>query len=107
MGHMIKQLGSNLLHGKSIIDITLPIKIFEKQSFLEKLGTFQVFAPIYLEKAAGIPQDNFNQALQRFKLVITYAVAMRITVLQMKKPFNPILGETYQARIGQYKLICE
>lgn len=25
----------------------------------------------------------------------------------MKKPFNPILGETYEARIGNYKVVAE
>ena len=63
LGHMVKQLGSNLIHGKSIIDISLPIKIFEEKSFIEKIAMLQVFAPIYLEKAAGIPQNNFEQAL--------------------------------------------
>mmetsp|Transcript_17287 Transcript_17287/g.12349 ORF Transcript_17287/g.12349 Transcript_17287/m.12349 type:complete len:86 (+) Transcript_17287:455-712(+) len=38
VGHIIKKLGSNLIQGKSLIDITLPIKIFEPKSFLEKLA---------------------------------------------------------------------
>ena len=38
VGHMIKKLGANLLQGKSLIDVTLPIKIFEPKSFLEKVA---------------------------------------------------------------------
>lgn len=64
-------------------------------------------APIYLEKAASIPQNNVTQALQRFKMVVTFAISVRHLAAQMKKPFNPILGETYQASCGQYKIALE
>jgi hypothetical protein len=63
LGHLVKQLGSNIINGKSIVDICLPIKIFETRSFLEKFPLLLSFAPIYFEKADGIPQDSFNQAL--------------------------------------------
>jgi len=60
LGHMIKSMGLNLVSGKSLIDISLPVKIFEKASFIEKAITFGRYAPIFFEKAASIPQNSFE-----------------------------------------------
>ena len=65
------------MHGKSILNISLPIKVFDSKSFLEKIAMFMKMAPSYFEKAAAIPQKDFNSALQRFKLVVAYAVSIR------------------------------
>lgn len=100
MSHFIKQMGFNFLHGKSILSISLPIKIFDSKSFLEKIAMFMKMAPFYFEKAAAVKQDSFSAALERFKLVVAFAVSIRQFTAQMRKPFNPILGETYQARVG-------
>lgn len=67
----------NLIAGKSIMDISLPIKIFDKQSFLEKISNFMKYAPIFLEKAANIGEDQPNYALERFKNVVAYSLIMR------------------------------
>lgn len=53
----------NLVTGKSIINVSLPLKIFEKCSFLEKTANFMKLAPIFFEKAADIPQNNEIQVL--------------------------------------------
>lgn len=64
-------------------------------------------APLYCERAAAISQTNFEGVLERFKLVLVYAVSMRQFAVQMRKPFNPILGETYQAKVGRYRVALE
>lgn len=68
---------------------------------------FMKMAPHFFEKAAEIPQTNFSQALLRFKLVVAFAVSTRQYTAQMRKPFNPILGETFEARVGNYKIGLE
>lgn len=70
-------MGFNIVNGKSILSISLPIKIFDAKSFLEKIAMFMKMAPHYFEKAAEIPQNNFTQKLQRFKLVAAFAVSIR------------------------------
>ena len=45
--------------------------------------------------------------MERFKYVVAFAVSIRHYTVQMRKPFNPILGETLQARVGHYKLAME
>lgn len=64
-------------------------------------------APFYLDMAADIPQTNQEQALSRFKLVVGYAISIRQFTAQMQKPFNPVLGETYQAHMGKYEVALE
>lgn len=59
------------------MDISLPIKIFDKQSFLEKIANFMKYAPLILEKAAEIGEDQENWALERFKYVVAFSVVMR------------------------------
>jgi len=54
MSHFIKQMGFNVMHGKSILNISLPIKVFDSKSFLEKIAMFMKMAPYYFEKAAAI-----------------------------------------------------
>ena len=49
MGHFIRQMGMNVLNGKSILSISLPIKIFDSKSFLEKIALFFKMAPVFIE----------------------------------------------------------
>jgi hypothetical protein len=48
-------MGFNVLHGKSVLNISLPIKVFDAKSFLEKCAMLFKLAPVYFEKAAEIP----------------------------------------------------
>jgi len=70
---------------------------------LKRLTEIWGFSNYYLKKATEI-----NDHLERFKLVITYAIAGLHLMINFSKPFNPILGETFQ---GYYKdgskIYCE
>jgi hypothetical protein len=67
---LLRTAGKNLLEGKNFMSLSLPIRIFETRSLLERLTDYWVFGPIYLAKAAEI-----SDPLERFKLVISFAVA--------------------------------
>jgi len=95
------------MQGKSLLHVSLPIKVFDSKSFLEKCALFTKTAPFFLEKASLIPQTSSENALDRFKLVVAFAMSSRQFAVQMAKPFNPILGETYQARLGRYQVALE
>lgn len=49
---IIKQLGSNLISGKSIMNMSLPVEIFDKRSMLELIADTLGFLPHYLTRAA-------------------------------------------------------
>ena len=48
LGNVIKQLAVNLVKGLSIAHISLPIKIFEPRSSLQRIADLWSSAPIYL-----------------------------------------------------------
>lgn len=87
-------MGRNLLSGKSILNMSLPIEIFGTDSNLERLAKGYIYAPKFLEAAAQMPNP-----VDRFKQVMCVALGFSISYIEMEKPFNPILGETYQGLI--------
>ena len=100
--YLAKKIGVNLLTGKSIMNVSLPIKIFESRSHLEKLASEFLFLPFYLEKAMST-----KDPLERIKAMATWYIISIQLEPQMMKPFNPILGETFQSMIGGYDIACE
>jgi hypothetical protein len=52
------------------------------------------YAPLLLEKA--VREVN---PVDRIKYVVAFNISCAIAEIQMEKPFNPILGETFQAII--------
>lgn len=51
---MLKSIGSNLLSGKSILNISLPVEIFEIRSNLERFAYSFTFAPRFLEQGSKV-----------------------------------------------------
>jgi hypothetical protein len=68
--HVVKQLAVNMLKGLSISHISMPIKIFEPKSSIQRMCDLWTSAPKYLRAAA-----DTNDPLERFKLVITFAMS--------------------------------
>lgn len=89
---LMKTVGKTLIEGKNVVSISLPVRIFEPRSTLERVCDFWAFGPIYLNRAA-----HCIDPLERFKNVVTFAIAGLHNPCKQLKPFNPILGETYQA----------
>lgn len=87
VGEIISQVFKALV-GKPI---SLPVKIFEPKSTLQRICDYWSFAPLFLNKAAE--EENH---LTRFKTVIAFAVAGLYIPAKQLKPFNPLLGETFQ-----------
>lgn len=89
---VLKQLTKNILKGLTITHISLPIKIFEPRSSIQRIVDIWSFAPKYLNEAAAS-----SDHLERLKLVIAFALSGIYICTSQYKPFNPILGETLQA----------
>ncbi|CEM22671.1 unnamed protein product [Vitrella brassicaformis CCMP3155] len=92
---LIKSAGSGLLQGKGLGIISLPVRIFECKSAFHRLAEMWSFLPIFLTKAASLPQDPAHD-LERFKLTVTGIIAGLYCGISQLKPFNPMLGETLQ-----------
>jgi hypothetical protein len=91
---LAKMVGITFIEGKDLSNISLPIpQLFEPRSFLEKMTDAWGYLPTFLTKAA-----SEKDPLERFKLTITFLLSGFYLTTTYKKPFNPILGETYQGR---------
>ena len=93
--NIVKQLALNFLKGLTITHISLPIKIFEPRSAIQRIVDIWSFGPKYLKQAA-----ETTDHLERLKLVIAFALSGAYICTSQYKPFNPILGETLQ---GQFE----
>ncbi|OMJ77984.1 hypothetical protein SteCoe_22305 [Stentor coeruleus] len=87
----ISKVAVFLAKGKSVVGMSLPIKLFEPRSTLERMLDRWAFMPVFMRSMSGM--DN----VEKFKKVITMAVAGLYIAPSQEKPFNPLLGETLQA----------
>ena len=87
LSHVLKSMGRNILEGKSVMNISLPIIIFSNESILQRAASSLVYAPIFLEKAGKI-----SDYLERIKYTITFFFTSLHCAIEQLKPFNPILG---------------
>jgi len=85
----------NITSGLGVARIRLPIRLFEPRSFTERVVDRFVFAPIFLNRAA-----ETGDRLERLRLAITFLTAGLYVAGSHDKPFNPILGETYQGNLS-------
>ena len=93
--YLIAKFTKNILQSKTILNISLPVFMFDKRTLQMGFAHEQKLAPIFLTKAAFC-KDKF----ERLKWVTTYLMSfLHFSVIQIK-PFNPIIGETFQCRIG-------
>ena len=89
---LIKDAGNQLFKGRGIVGIPLPVRVFEPRSMIDRLTDWWSTGPIFLPVAARCSSD----AVERLKYVMCFAVSGLYGSLHQRKPFNPILGETYQ-----------
>lgn len=86
----------NLFSGKGILNISLPVEIFNCDSNIQRLCESLSMAPDIIERRACRPGVT---ALERFKACIALAFTASVLYFDIDKPFNPILGETFQGFI--------
>ncbi|EQC37586.1 hypothetical protein SDRG_05182 [Saprolegnia diclina VS20] len=94
------QLGAQLLSGKLAVRLSLPIRVFEPRSLLERVAEAWSYAPTYLTKAA-----TTMDAIERLTNVMAFVVSGLHCCVNQNKPFNPILGETYESSLHDGTLI--
>jgi len=92
--HTLRNIGASIVRGRfDLIGYSLPVSVFEPRSYLERIADAWWSAPIFLTRAT-----QTKDPVERFKHVITFVMSgFCNTCSQTGKPFNPILGETFQA----------
>lgn len=88
--------------GKDLTRITMPIQLNEPISMLQKIAEQCKFTPI-MDKAL-----EMNDDYKRLALIAVYTLAQYAEISSRnKKPFNPILGETYEIIQPNYRFVAE
>jgi len=95
---LVKNILKNFASGLGMARITLPIKIFEPRSYVERLLDKFSLAPVFLN---GLEPN----LLLRFLKVVASCVGTMYISISQAKPFNPILGETFQGRYSDGSLV--
>eukprot|EP00899_Mesostigma_viride_P002325 jgi/Mesvir1/12093/Mv00367-RA.1 len=90
----LKVVGAKAFEGANLTKLSLPVTLFEPRSWLERITDNWAFAD-YLFLAAECKDDP----VQRLKYIVCFALAGLSKQVSPHKPFNPILGETYQAEM--------
>jgi hypothetical protein len=88
---------------KELYRLTLPIIWNEPLSLLQRMAENTKYANVILEKAA-----SSKDPIERMKLVATYLVSsISMHASRLSKPFNPLLGETYELSRDGYHMCLE
>ncbi|KAJ6230325.1 oxysterol-binding protein [Anaeramoeba flamelloides] len=101
---IIKNIAGNIFKSeRDLCSITMPVGIFEPRSYLHRLVDIFQFCPIFFKVAA-----QEKDPLERLKLVICCVILGLHNTVAQAKPFNPILGETFQGNfIDGTEIYCE
>ena len=87
---VITQLTKCLWSGTAM-SLSLPIRIFEPRSMLERYTDWFAFAPDLLTKAG-----ECTDKIEAFKYVVVFSLSALFRSSEQLKPLNPMLGETYE-----------
>jgi hypothetical protein len=89
---LIGKVMKNIVQFKRVTDIRLSVKIIEPRSLVDRMTDMWSFAPLFLVQAA----TEDSGPIARMKKVMAFSIAGLYLSVSQLKPFNPILGETYQ-----------
>jgi len=88
--------------GKELSKITMPVHWNEPLSLLQRISEYMNYSHLLL------PASQLSDPVERLELVATFAVsALASNLDRMGKPFNPLLGETYQLEQEHFRIVCE
>lgn len=88
--------------GKELSKITMPVVFNEPLSFLQRIAEYMEYS--YLLRIASEQTDP----VARMQYVAGFAVsALASNWERLGKPFNPLLGETYELEREEFRILCE
>lgn len=68
---IVKQIGANIISGKSILNVSLPVDIFESRSLLERSASSFGYAPKFLKPVAEADVLTQIKAVTGFVLSVS------------------------------------
>ena len=95
ISHLISKINSTFIKGQNIINFTFPVSVYDRRTLL------QVFAYEFRESPYILNKIYFlTDPIEKLKVMTSFVVSqLYLSVLRIK-PFNPLLGETYQVKIA-------
>ena len=98
---VILNVGKQVLQVKlNLTNISFPIQCMQARSILQAVASIAALNPSYMTTAAAHPEP-----LERMKLVMAWSIAHLNVVHSFEKPLNPILGETFVARLDDGTMV--
>ena len=86
------------------MNVSLPINIFDVRSHIEVFASQTCYAPKFLEAAGA---SDITDPIEKLKLTTTFVMTTVHLAVAQLKPFNPILGETFQVKIEDSMVYIE
>ena len=102
IGWLLKKLGETILKGGSVMNISLPVNIFDTRTMLQVFAYEIIESPFYFNLVYYL-----NDPLEKLKYITVQFLTTVYKSVFIIKPFNPILGETYQIKIGNLNCYLE
>ncbi len=100
--YLIAKFGKNLFEGKSIINVSFPIFLYDKRAYSQVLAYEMRTIPFFITRACFC-----KDKLEKLKWVVVHLFSvLHISTIQTQ-PFKPILGETFQCKIGDFVFYVE
>ena len=92
---LITKFGKNLFEGKSIINVSFPIFLYDKRAYSQVIAYEMRSLPYFITRACYA-----KDKLEKLKWIVVHLFSMlHISTIQTQ-PFKPVLGETFQCKIG-------
>jgi hypothetical protein len=89
--------------GKDLTRVSLPVYFNEPLSMTQRVVESNEYCDILLEKAS-----YEADSLVRLAYVTTFMMSRYCTAVdRLQKPFNPLLGETYELVTNKFRLLTE
>jgi hypothetical protein len=99
---LLKNLGTAIIKGKPIATMPMPIEVNADFSILERFANTLTYAPQMLEKG-----NETNDSFEQFSIAIAQWIASFHLSAFQETPIEPIVGETFQGKIGGIPVYIE
>lgn len=91
-GEVVKRAMASIFSGQGLVGMSMPVKIFEPRSTLQRIADSVCYVTSILKRA-----DFEKNPIERAKYCLACVVSGICMSPGQMKPFNPLLGETYEA----------
>ena len=100
--YLIGKFGKNLFEGKSIINVSFPIILYDKRTYAQVLSYEFRLMPYFMTRAC-LAKDK----IEKLKWIVVHLISILHVSIIQTQPFKPSLGETFQCKIGNFVFYVE